>query len=210
MGTGPSIDHWNCFTESKIDEYLAKALERKRLPILSIGSGDGFGERNICERFLKKDNPIEIVCVDNLSYPNTVNSPNLKQPDFATVNDLIASKPEVIGNCILLLFWSYDEARNPQDRIPYDIEAIDKLKPNEVITLYEEFGGAGGNLFHAWLKNSGAPTDHPSKYDDLDVNSIIPNYHLVDYNRDHYGTPDFLHFSEKSFIVARLSREKLT
>lgn len=124
------------------------------LPIISMGSGTGVIE------YLakKKNNDINWICIDNditMNFPLGANQ-YINQPlmniDYNSCDELIINKPDIINNCILFLNWCL-----PNDST-YDFDAIIKLKPIAVLSIYELFdgsnGAAGGELFYNWTENN--------------------------------------------------------
>jgi hypothetical protein len=80
--------------------------------------------------------------------PHIFHAPALmRDPDYPHVDTLIEHNSEIIGNCSLLLNWIYPS------ETPYDVEAIDKLKPIFIYSIFEGLGGAGSTEFHRdWLR----------------------------------------------------------
>jgi len=71
------------------------------------------------------------------------------KPDFPYVSNLIEKRPDVVGNCVLLLIW-------PEPEALYDFEAVMYLKPLSILILYEKpegwnMGCAAGKLMHKLL-----------------------------------------------------------
>lgn len=122
---------------------------------ISVGSGTGDREYIFQDKLNQK-----IICVDpNNSWKKT----EIKiHPHYSYVKDLINEKPVLIDNCCLLLYWPLFNENI------YDIEAVNLLKPKTIIVYYESLGGAGGTLFHNFLKDSGAP----SGLDDIFVRKL--------------------------------------
>ena len=77
----------------------------------------------------------------------------LNNVDFRTVDDLIESRPTVVGNCVLLLIWPEPESKENE----YDIEAVRKLQPRALLTLYDKYpygvGISGSRDFRKWLRS---------------------------------------------------------
>jgi hypothetical protein len=202
MGAAMSVDHWSAERFAKIQEYLEMAIKWNRLPIVSVGSGTGQYEVELRSKLAE---PREMICVDKYIMP-----PSLR--NFATVEELICARSELVGNCILLLMWPNDEGHHrelSETDTPYDVDAIEQLNPRHIITLYEEFGGAGSLQFHDWLVKSKCLSN-------LVVRNMekgrrekcsLPAYETIDYDVWRYGEPSFLHLNEKSIVVAYLMRE---
>jgi hypothetical protein len=72
--------------------------------------------------------------------------------DYNSCDELINNNPAIIGNCILFLNWCLPNCST------YDFEAIIKLKPIAVLSIYEDYdgsnGSAGGKMFYDWTKNN--------------------------------------------------------
>jgi hypothetical protein len=138
---------YNNIPISEIIIYVQTALSNQPISIVSVGSGNGVLERQISNE-LKTD----IICVDPdpesyEKYPTNMSLAMI--PQYNNVVSLIKSKPDLIGNCILLIGWS-----SPNDTT-YDLEAIDALKPSRIVLIYETTGIAGSFSLHKWL--SGIP-----------------------------------------------------
>ncbi len=130
------------------------------LPIISIGSGIGaiehFANLNYNSKYNKN---IEWICVDNsdnpVQFPPSANkyiSRPLTNIDYHTTDELIKDNPSIVSNCIIFLNWC-----EPNDS-DYDYEAIIKLKPKAVLSIYEvfndDYGAAGGKKFFKWTEDS--------------------------------------------------------
>lgn len=123
------------------------------LPIVSVGIGNGG-----LECFLLSLSPALILYgVDPSPNKGFAEMPaevyrrlGLK-PIAATVAKLLGQKPELVGNCLLLLNWC--EPMIPESG-PYDLEAIKLLKPRVFVTVIERIGAAGSFAFLAFLTNS--------------------------------------------------------
>ncbi len=122
-------------------------------PIVSMGSGIGAIE------YLSKiqNNNINWICIDINNNPiDFPSSATLTHPlvkiDYNSCDELIENKPEIINNCILFLNWCL-----PNDSY-YDFEAIIKLNPIAILSIYEDLNGsngaAGGKMFYNWTKNN--------------------------------------------------------
>jgi hypothetical protein len=103
------------------------------VPVVSVGSGPGILERTIDECITVDPAPPEGVVVT-----------------ASTVDELLAVRPELVGECVLLLVWCL-----PNDST-YDWDAVQSLRPKAILTLLEQFddsyGAAGGSKFHEFLK----------------------------------------------------------
>ena len=148
------------FGYNNVVDIISSFYNTYKLPFISIGSGTGTIE------FLakKKNDDINWVCIDNdttMNYPSDANkyiNKPLMNIDYNSCDELIINKPEIINNCILFLNWCL-----PNDST-YDFEAIIKLKPIAVLSIYEVFkdsnGAAGGELFYNWTQHD---TDYHHK-----------------------------------------------
>jgi hypothetical protein len=76
---------------------------------------------------------------------------SFRTPDFATVDALLASRPELQGRCLLVLCWS------DPNHSRYDWCAIQALDPVACLVLYDAVGGSSGFLVHHWLRALGCP-----------------------------------------------------
>jgi hypothetical protein len=114
-------------------------------PIVSVGCGPGLYEAET----LKLNPRLDFIMVD----PDPRSFENVEPKlaiDAATVPDLIKTRPELVGKCVLLLIWP-----NPNEST-YDYQAVELLNPVAVVTIYEAKGAAGGDQFHCWLSTVGA------------------------------------------------------
>jgi hypothetical protein len=198
------INHW----DTERVEYAKEHIHRlrgtmgKNVPIVSVGSGTGEYEYEITKD--ENESELELICVDTKDDEH-LDSEYVIKPKYATVDDLIKDRSGIVGDCILCLFWSYDQGRMndyPHSNYPY-IDAIVKLKPKSIIILYEEFGGSGSDMLHYWLFGYDLPSNEDvfPKLDWLVVINEIPRYKCVSH-KWHYGDHSPMHFSEKSIICA--------
>lgn len=163
------------FGYENVVDIISSFYNTYNLPIVSMGSGTGAIE------YLakKKNNDINWICVDNdptMNFPPSANQ-YINQPlmniDYNSCDQLIETTPSIVNNCILFLNWC-----EPNEST-YDYEAIIKLKPIAVLSIYEIFGGqngaAGGEMFYNWT------------YDNTDYR-IKEEYKLFadDYDNDNY------------------------
>jgi hypothetical protein len=130
-------------TDTSIDqvERLVHNLP-SHLPIISIGSGNGCFERMISDKIRRN-----IICVDPHPTSHYSTKTLYMGPDYATVHELIAAYPEYVGNCIVMIIFSYPTGwyrmnRMPEPTTPYDIEAIKLLNPMGLYITGELSGGA--------------------------------------------------------------------
>jgi hypothetical protein len=117
-----------------------------RKPLVSVGSGNAHLEALIRDKF-----SADVICID----PNPAAFDRKKmspipisiaiQPHFPLVSDLVQKRPELVGDCTLLLNWC------EPNKSMYDYEAIVALKPLAFLAIFEEFmgesGAAGGDAF---------------------------------------------------------------
>lgn len=121
------------------------------LPIISVGSGQGQVERELCDVWYDSENRT-LICVDPSpdSFPGPIFNQGMK-PHYKTIDEAILAHPEYIQNCVLLMIWpNPTETSDPEDKLVYDVEAISRLKPAAIVMLVEVFGGAGSQQLHAW------------------------------------------------------------
>lgn len=213
MGNAINVNHWSEDRLNYIIECTKKAIEvgkfKDPYAIISVGSGTGKYEKIIMEKCFPSHvgNP-ELICVDKMTESYS-DEEMVINPHFSDVDSLLEAKPELVQNCILMLFWPYDQMHMDEfsfpTQTPYDIDAIVKLKPRSIVIMYEEFGGAGSHQLHAWLSNYTYLHSNLHYYEDIDnVNSVIPHdkyqYKFIKKNKWQYGNPCPLHLSEKSII----------
>jgi hypothetical protein len=145
------------FGSENVVNIISSFYNTYNLPIISMGSGSG-----VIEYLSKKKNDkIDWICIDNsdiVNFPIHTNNKPLMNIDYNSCDQLIEATPSIVGNCILFLNWCL-----PNDST-YDFEAIIKLKPLAVLSIYEIFrgenGAAGGEMFFNWTKNN---TDYHHK-----------------------------------------------
>jgi hypothetical protein len=95
-----------------------------RLPIISVGSGNGTLE------WVIRRNGFDITCVDPNPWffnPRPTGTRRYIQPHARHVREL---PPHLTSNCIVLLPWTY-----PGDMESYDMEAVRLLDPRYVISV---------------------------------------------------------------------------
>lgn len=121
-------------------EYINKL--DKSLPLIDLGSGNGFITSYLI------NNKLNVIPVDPIILSNYFPSIDniLFRPLYETVKQMIIDKPNIVGNCNLLLNWC-----NPSNN-SYDYEAIKLLDPKNIIVITELTGGANSPLFHTWLR----------------------------------------------------------
>ncbi len=130
------------FGEQEVKKILESFYKKFNIPIVSIGSGSGS-----IEHYTKST--INWILVD--PKPSSFHGSVVIEPHFSYVDDLINNKPEIVGNCLLFLNWC-----DPNES-EYDYEAIIKLKPIAIFSIYEiyenSYGAAGGQKFFNWTIN---------------------------------------------------------
>lgn len=116
--------------------------------IVSVGSGTGAYEFEISEG--RPDLRARLILVDPApsSFQPVRSNGREIAPHYATVTDLVAARPEVVGHCIVLLLWAL-----PND-MSYDADAIDALQPRGIVSLTEAIDpphacAAGSTRFHS-------------------------------------------------------------
>jgi len=165
-----------------VDKFMSAALRfchnearQGEIEIISIGSGTGVTENEIIKAYratYKKD--IKITLVDiNTRY----------EANYRTVDELIRERPEVIGNCVLLINWPEPQNGTVNN---YDIDAVDDLRPKAVLAVYETMGSSGSLDFVAALHNNSFKLS-PEEYGifNFDVDSKLQRVHtgrLRDYS----------------------------
>jgi hypothetical protein len=145
---GVSVRHLRCFLRD-----CAKTAQAPH--IVSVGSGTGCYEFEMTEGIAELRARLILVDPSPESFRKHPKSTRELKPHFATTTDLIASRPEVVGHCVLLLIWPLP------GEATYDIDAIKALQPLSVLVLYETNplqGGTGGSagsdaLHQKFLRN---------------------------------------------------------
>jgi len=129
-------------------DWLTTAVRHYQKPLVSVGTGLG-----AIEYRLQAAHPdFEIRCVDpNPRQCATSDKHMCFMPmDAATTGDLLEKEPSLRKNCVL---W----VSMPWANTPFDLEAIQLLKPRAVIGLLardlEDKRVVGGSIaFHNWLE----------------------------------------------------------
>jgi hypothetical protein len=139
------------FTLSSWKEYIDGCPPW--IPVVSVGSGLGQAEyalERVCDR--------EFILVDPTPHEWKGHIPRSKSPqrstDYAYVLDLIARRPSVVKDCILMLKWPYPGNKYGS----YDLDAIRHLRPRCILIHYERWGCAGTYGLHQWLSGFGETT----------------------------------------------------
>jgi len=160
------------------------------LSLVSVGSGLGH-----FESIYEKKSGRVITCVDPAPYSWNTGAPS-RLPDYPTVDDLLKAKPELKSNCTLLLFWA-----SPNNST-YDVDAILKLDPQNIVIVYESIGAAGSQYLHAWLQSIGAPNGN-SIGKSIVYDEIPHVYHFL--SSYEMGTRGF---TDNTKCVALISKDK--
>ncbi len=138
--------------------YFQTLLEKfPKSNIVSLGSGNGVVERILCKRLDRN-----IVCIDS-EFNKFIFAPEkfTKLPNFNTVDDYLQSDEKSNENMVLFINWpepsmGFDVTKG--DTLPYDYEAVMKLKPEHIIIVYDPSGASGSTLFINWIeKKCGVP-----------------------------------------------------
>ena len=130
--------------------------------IVSVGSGNGFLELQLVLF------DISVICVDPKWNEWTECAHGLDEPFlaplFPTVEALVKTHPDLVGNCIVFLNWCYP---NESD---YDFWAIQHLAPLAFWVNFEKYsldykngkpsGSAGGRRFHRFLQETEEKKEH--------------------------------------------------
>ena len=135
--------NWNCkISFRELSKYVNEHFDNKS-PIISVGSGSGKFEYYYNRKFIPSSKD-DIICIDPepLSY-NRCKKIYCK-PTHNNVHDLIKDRPYLVGNCQLLIIWSYPDNN-------YDMTAITSLKPNKMVILHDDSGSAGSSDFHDYI-----------------------------------------------------------
>ena len=143
---------------------------KKDYPLVSVGSGSA----NIEKYLIDKCKISEIICVD--PKPKSFSrGETLIEPSYGYVEELIKEKPEIVGNCILILIWA------DYGYSTYDYEAIHLLNPVAIFTIVELTGSAGGTLFLKWLMDGivEAPKMKLYLHECKELNIKLPKYKSI-------------------------------
>ncbi len=145
------------FGENKVKQILESFNKRYKKYIVSMGSGSGSIEH------YTKDS-IKWILID--PEPESFHGSVIMEPNYKYLDELINSNPSIIGNCLLFLNWC-----EPNDNA-YDYEAIIKLQPIAICSIYEEYessyGAAGSEKFYNWTLLN--------QHDDSDYKMIEEHY----------------------------------
>jgi hypothetical protein len=128
--------------------YLDNIMNDNDLPLISIGSGNGYFEHLFVEKYPHYKH--RVICVD--PEPGVWNDSKVYfEPEYPDLPALLKDRPTLYEQCLMLFNWCLP------DESTYDSEALILGKPRAFVVVYEKFegenGGAGGKLFHSY-------TDH--------------------------------------------------
>ena len=120
--------------------HFCKYEAQNNADIISVGSGNGMVDKEIIATYRKHfGEDIKITLVD----PN----PDY-EVDFRVVDDLIRARPEIVGNCIVLILWPDPMGENDG----YDIDAIRELRPLAALVLYDPTEVSGSDELTGFLR----------------------------------------------------------
>ena len=138
----------------KAEEFFEIFTRFNSDPVVSVGSGECGFETHLELKHAESTREIlKILCVDpdpTSHYNNPILFPMTRHPDYPLVKDLIEDKPDLIGNCNLILNWPSPN----NDGNSYDIKAILDLNPKMVFLLFEATGSSGSPDLLNWIVNS--------------------------------------------------------
>jgi len=146
---------------------IFESIKNSKLPIVSVGSGMGLDEELMIKKY-----KCNIILVD----PTKDNEDKYRdvkmarRPDFKNVKELMKAKPELKGNCVVMLLYPLP------DFAMYDIFSIYDLSPKEVVIMYNPFGASGSFLLHNFLRNINATELSAAK---LEMVSTLPNFPVI-------------------------------
>jgi hypothetical protein len=112
--------------------------------VVSVGSGDGKFEYLYHEHKKK-----EIICIDP-KIDHFTKGDMFKEPDYSYVDDYINSDKYKNSSKQLIIILNYCYPFND----PYDMDAIYKLSPDAIFTLYASgiIGTSGSHMFQDYIK----------------------------------------------------------
>lgn len=183
-----------------IADYVLSASEESDY-IISVGSGCGQ-----LENYIEKKIGKTIICIDpkpessiNGNYHGNNCTKIIKSPNYGMLDDFLNEVQTKDKKITLMLIWSppngYDGTNND-----YDIEAIFKLKPSNIIILYDVTGCAGSSFLHYWLG------DIKNLYGFFDYTT--PLKHPIYHPESYHLTAEYTHLGEDgSYTLLYLSRE---
>lgn len=122
--TGVPVRHMKAFL---VDVAATGGAEH----IVSVGSGTGAYEFAMTQGKPALRKRLILVDPDPYSFQSRRTDGAELPPDFATVPDLVKARPEVVGNCVLLLIWPSPNESH------YDFDAIYELNPRGIFLMLE-------------------------------------------------------------------------
>ncbi len=139
-----------CVPFDLLFKYAKVAMSvSKCTTVLSVGSGNGFIEYALTNRFKAIQQFPKIICID--PEPESFHPYHQirhHKPEYASVKDYLLKgnndEKEANKRC-LFLHWPTPNAST------FDYEAIELLRPTIILLVYEQWGGAGGTLLHNFL-----------------------------------------------------------
>lgn len=136
-----------------IKDYVLEASNDTNM-IVSVGSGTGIIEKYIEDRIDKN-----ILCIDpnpessvGMKYHGDTMKKIVKGPDYSCLHDFQKKNPN-IEKITLILIWTlptdpFESIFESKESNDYDIEAIYKLNPENIVLLYDVTGISGSWYFH--------------------------------------------------------------
>ncbi len=168
----------------KVIDFARKAHAcNPELPIISVGSGNGYTENE-----LSKCGGMQVICVDPKPgvWKDEEELKLYKDADYPTVQVMLREKPELKGSHLLLIWPSPD--------LEYSIEAIELLEPTTCTILFEKTGVAGCKRLQQWIANSCGST--------YVCEPIAPTKHLSvgSFSKTHIVSIDEFHYCLELFV----------
>lgn len=185
-----SPKHYNSFSHGLLVQCLRYAQRQETGPeqprptpraVVSVGSGSGKLEKRLCEIGVQN-----LIAVDpSPEAPEGMVGDGVvhMKPQFATVDALLEARPDLKGQCVLFIGWALPDC-------VYDIEAIQKLEPTSVISVYGRAGAAGGHAFRSWLKSIDLPAISSGSHADFALPAYVEQYHRVRRRAYDLGQPN--------------------
>lgn len=134
---------------SIFDEHFVKDDTFRHQKIVSVGCGACLAEYMFQKYFKIERERMIMVDPDPNSYSPATNKKLYLEIDYPTVDKLVQSKPEIVGDCLLILWNSETSFAH------YDLEAVRKLKPNRVLIATDLGHSINSYLMHYWLDSIG-------------------------------------------------------
>ena len=153
-------------SRQSIAEDLIAASDDGKIPIVSVGSGNGE-----CEKELMTIGVKNMILVDPYPLDYRPGDPVVIRPDYPTIQYLIADRPQIVNECVLFIPWS-----DPCDAI-YDLEAINLLNPKSVVIISEKrHFAAGSYILHIWLHHNIIPNWRVANDNDMNEKEVQARY----------------------------------